>query len=623
MGIFSELKNRRIIQIVVSYAAAGWIGLRVVAQLADRGVVPELLYQVALIGYLGGLVASLIIGWYHGEKGRQKVARSELALLAVVGLLTLAWSGTTVADHLGQRPDAFALDAAGLEVRRVAVLYLEDASADGQWRHVADGLTEALIDRLAAVSGLDVVSRNGAERFRDSDLPYDSIARRLGAGTLVRGEVEEDDGQLRVTVRLVDGLDGSELRRSSVTAPADDLFEVRDALTQDVALLLRQWLGQEIELQRERGETGSVTAWLMLQRAERTRKDADELRRQGDMEAAFSVLDRADSLYQRAAGLDTAWPAPHVGRADLALLRARLAIQEDPDRALEWFDRGVRRAGEALALDPRSGEAHEARGHLRYYRWAYGLDGDPVERRATFDAAQRDLEAAVRMNPSLAEAWSGLSVLRSQEPDNVGAKLAAQRAYEEDTFLQSAPTVLWHLYSTSYDLEQFRDAVRYCDEGRRRFPENALFVECRLWLLASPGTEPDVDEAWRTVEGLAELTAPQYRDWERAKGEILVGWVLARAEMPDSAVAVLERVDVRPSLDPSLELLGYKALAYLELGNDAEAMRLLRRYLTASPDHRQGWRWTGHWWWRELQDDPEFQALVGSAERTAVQGEGH
>jgi hypothetical protein len=38
---------------------------------------------------------------------------------------------------------------------------------------------------------------------------------------------------------------------------------------------------------------------------------------------------------------------------------------------------------------------------------------------------------------------------------------------------------------------------------------------------------------------------------------------------------------------------------------------LLKTYLTASPGHRTGWRWTSHWWWRRIQDNPEFQLLMG------------
>jgi hypothetical protein len=37
----------------------------------------------------------------------------------------------------------------------------------------------------------------------------------------------------------------------------------------------------------------------------------------------------------------------------------------------------------------------------------------------------------------------------------------------------------------------------------------------------------------------------------------------------------------------------------------------LKVYLTASPEHRSGWRWTSHWWWRGLQGDPEFRRLIG------------
>lgn len=612
MGFFSELKERRIVQIVVSFAAAGWIGLEAVDQVVDRGILPEVAYQVALIWYLGGLIGSTIVGWYHGEKGRQDVTRGEMSLLALLTTGVLVWSGLTVADEIGQGPDRAELEAAGLALDRVSVLYFQDVSSDADLQHVADGLTESLIDRISGVSALDVVSRNGAARFRGSELQPDSIARILGSGTLVRGSVEESGDQLRVTVRLIDGASGSELRRRSFTEPAGELLAIRDALAEEVGLLLREWLGEEIDIRRARGETESVAAWALLQRAQRARRESRDLRQQGAVDQSVQALERADSLYQRAAALDATWADPLVGRAEVALVRARMAARGNRTEARAWFERGLERANRALEVAPRSATAYQARGELHYYRWVYGVSPDPSQRQTAFEAAKRDLESAVRLDASLAEAWSRLSVIRSQETDNVGAKLAAQRAYEQDAFLQSARSVLWHLYRTSYDLEQFQDAVQYCEEGRRRFPETANFVECRLWLLASPALEANVEEAWQVYDRYVELTPTGSRERVRMKGQILVAWVLARTNQLDSAQAVLDEVDARPSVDPSLELLGFKALVQLEMDNEEGALSLLRRYLTASPDHREGWRWTGHWWWRDLQDNPEFQDLVGA-----------
>ena len=68
----------------------------------------------------------------------------------------------------------------GLDPRHVAVLYFEDLSAKRDLAYLADGLTDALIDELARVPGLTVVSKNGVAPYRSPDIPRDSIAREIG-----------------------------------------------------------------------------------------------------------------------------------------------------------------------------------------------------------------------------------------------------------------------------------------------------------------------------------------------------------------------------------------------------------------------------------------------------------
>ena len=72
MSFIQEIKERRLFQWVVSYAAAGWIALSVLDQLADRGVVPNIVYVVGLVWYVGGLFAATIIGW-SSSAGSQKL----------------------------------------------------------------------------------------------------------------------------------------------------------------------------------------------------------------------------------------------------------------------------------------------------------------------------------------------------------------------------------------------------------------------------------------------------------------------------------------------------------------------------------------------------------------------
>jgi TolB-like protein len=614
MITWKELKERRLFQIVASYAVAGWVILGVFDQLIDRGILPEILYRLLFIFYFGGGVAAAIIGWYHGEKGEQKVARPEVALLTVVGLLTLGVAGMTVRSHLQMGQVRLQAGEAGLPLQRVAVLYFRDLTRGEDLSYLADGLTESLIERLSQSQTLDVLTRNASAAYRDSIIPVDSIGRALGAGTIVDGTVERRGSRFRASFTLFDGASGAEIQRGQVERPAEAVFALQDELAGEVALLLGRWLAEEVELRQVRGGTENVLAWTHFQRGEGLREEGARALDDGEAEAFKEDFRAADSLYAEAELADPRWSPPLVRRALLSDLLAQVAAREDPRQAESWVNAGVQYADRALQMDPRSAEAFLARGRLEYLRWRAGLVREPDASQDSFQKALADLEEATRLDPSLADAWSLLSVLYSEKADNTGAKLAARSAYEADEFLRSADQVLFRLYATSYDLEQFRDATDYCDQGRRRFPRHILFRECRLWLLAAPSPQapqPNPDEAWSTLKAYLDVAPRQAEQYLRLKGQILVAGALGRAGLRDSADAVLSRSRAAPSLDPEMELMGLEALVRLQMGEEAQALELLKTYLTLNPQHRSGWQWTAHWWWRPLQANPDFRRLLG------------
>jgi tetratricopeptide (TPR) repeat protein len=320
---------------------------------------------------------------------------------------------------------------------------------------------------------------------------------------------------------------------------------------------------------------------------------------------------RADSLAAQATQADSTWLRPAVARAVIARRLAQLHVSE-PIEADAFLAQGIAHA-ESVLLRERNAEASEARGMLRYIRWALNLEADPTAADALLVDAEKDLQSAVQIDPARAEAWYALSIIHAQNARPVEAKIAALRAYEEDAYLRAASEVLWALYGTSYDLEQFADAVKFCREGRRRFPVDARFAECELWLLASPALRADVAEAWSFYDRYVGLTAENRKPYARARGGLLVGGVLARAAMTDSADAVLQRHRAEPAVDPSRELVSIEAIFRVMLGQHDEAVRLLKVFLTANPEHRDHWQDSAHWWWRALRDDPEFRVLIGAS----------
>jgi hypothetical protein len=84
--------------------------------------------------------------------------------------------------------------------------------------------------------------------------------------------------------------------------------------------------------------------------------------------------------------------------------------------------------------------------------------------------------------------------------------------------------------------------------------------------------------------------------------------------LPDSARAVLERARAAadPSIDPTRELLLVEAYARAVLGEEDRAVRLLWEHEAAVPGAFTGGG-ASLWWWRELEDQPEFRRLTGRA----------
>jgi tetratricopeptide (TPR) repeat protein len=472
-------------------------------------------------------------------------------------------------------------------------------------------LTEALIDALSLVPSLTVLSKNAVAPYRNPSIPRDSTSRALRAGTLVQGSVEEVANRYRVTVRLIDGASGADFKRASFEQPAANALVIRDSLAPRVAEFLRERLGEEVRLREVRAGTRSVAAWSLFQRAEQARKNASALLDADSLPAAKGMFRLADSLAADAQRLDLQWAEPVALRAAIAYRQAR--VDFNAGHASPWIDTGLAFAAEALRIDSKNPEALELRGTLHFLQYLLRLAATPSAAGDLLRSAEGDLRAAVSFAPSQASAWNMLSLLNYQKPDFVEAKIDAQRAYEADAYLSVADQILWRLYTTSYDLEQFADAQRWCEEGRRRFPENLRFVECQLWLMTSSAKPPDATLAWELLDQVVKLTPAQLREYVRLESQSAVAAVLARAGLRDSARHVLARSRGGPDVDPEAELLSYQAFAYLLLGDRDQALRLLKEQIAANPAHRAGLARSVHWWWRDLRDDPRFKSLVGTA----------
>jgi TolB-like protein len=615
MGFYKEFRERRLFQIAISIGGVAWAILEVTDQLADRAIVPELVYKLVLIWVLFGVPAALIIGWHHGEKGKQKAPLSEIAVLSMLALLAVGMSTSTVSRERSLQNLAAAGDNP-LEMRSIAVLYFHDHS--GEYQYLADAMTESLIAELSQVQGLSVVSRNGSALFRGVDVPADSAARVLNAGTIVDGSVEKRGDRIRVNIRVHEGQFGELWKRTAIDLDPAQALTVRDSVSASVSRLLREWLRDEVRLRQTAANTSSPAAWSLLQRGERTRKDAEAAVLARDLDQAVTLFMQADSLLAESAQIDRAWADPVVARANIAYRRARL-LQRNAAAALPFVDEAVELASAALQRSRTSAEAYEVRGTTQYFKWLLGVVDDAREAEALFETARSDLETAVRFDATLAAAHATLSHLYTHT-DISSSVLAAQKALAADAFLEVADLVRWRLFQGQVDLGHFTQAQRTCDEGTTHAPTDFRFVSCHLRLMVTPLLDaPNVDSAWALLARQDELVPTARAEFERVQGEMFVAGAIARAArrdprnpLQDSARAVLQRASekVDQRLDPTGHLLGMEAFIWTLVGDRDRAIASLQRLAAADPSYFGGSR-TMLWWWRDLEQDVRFQRLAG------------
>jgi len=527
-----------------------------------------------------------------------------------VAVLALLGGGFFLMKGKGAKPAASA--DASADARRVAVLYFADESQNKSLGYLTDGLTEDLIQEIATVPTLQVVSRGGVVPYRTGDITRDSIARALKVGTLVVGSVENAGGdKVKVTARLVDA-SGTEFSRSSFEAPAGDPIAMRDLLAGRVAASLRERLGQEVRLLEQKARTKSPEAWSLLQRAEQARKAAEIAAEAGDSAVTAGKFAEADSIAKLASDTDPAWNEPVVFRGRIFYRRSRLA-PSNPSYAKAQIEQGLGLAETAVGRDNTDADALELRGNLQYWKYLLRLESDEAKAKALLASARKDLEEAVRIRPTQAGAWGSLSHLYygAEGTSETDVVLAARRAYEADAYLENAPKILQRLFLAYFDLDQPVDADKWCQEGFRRFPSSGVFTTCQLYVMTMRGQNPDPAKAWQLASSPALEKDPTGGSPELQKREarMVTAAVLARAGLKDSAIAVAKAAAAGADVDPTRFLSLQQSFAFLLAGDKPAAVQALKTYFAANPESLKGFADDPGWRFRELASDPAFQAL--------------
>jgi DNA-binding SARP family transcriptional activator/TolB-like protein len=503
-------------------------------------------------------------------RGRRRFLGAVLLGVLIVG--GVVWGALTVGDETV--PEAPA--------NRIAVLFFNDASPDQKLGYLADGLTSTLIDHLAKVGQIEVISQNGVRPFRGDSIPLDSISRQLDVGTIVGGSISESNGLLRVTVELVKGSSGFLAKSKTFERPIGELFALLDDVAREVGGFLRESVGEEIKLNRYRSETTSVEAWQALQKAEELFEDAKEAGQRNDVAASGLWFARTDSLLMRAAELDRRWAEPLVLRARVFENRAWLAsFTRSAGNREDLLTAALAAANEALKREENSAGAYEARGRIHYVTWLL-LAPAPAQAADMLGAAEADLVRALALDPNRARAESTLSLLYESQGRFDDSRRAAYRALDADAYLEDADQIVVRLFFTSFEMDNDEDAGLWCDETRRRMPGTWIAGYCDLVLLGwRADVNPDPRKALYVLETFGHAEPADQRNAIRPRLEILAATTLARAGEIARAEQMVQAA--RTAAPGDVELLHLEAAYRIARQEYERANELLKEYIAKSP----------------------------------------
>ncbi|AZJ36011.1 helix-turn-helix domain-containing protein [Tenacibaculum singaporense] len=114
--------------------------------------------------------------------------------------------------------------------------------------YFCDGLTEEIINALAKIKELSVISRASSFYFKNKKTTTKEIIEKLGVATFIGGSVRLSKKKMRITVHMIDTVNDFLFWSETFDRDLEDIFKVQDEISLFIAEKLREYIGHiEIE----------------------------------------------------------------------------------------------------------------------------------------------------------------------------------------------------------------------------------------------------------------------------------------------------------------------------------------------------------------------------------------
>ena len=122
----------------------------------------------------------------------------------------------------------------GDDGQTVAVLPFADMSENRDQEHFGDGISEELLNRLARIPDLKVISRTSAFCFKGTREDIRTIGDKLGVTFVLEGSVRKSDNVIRINVQLSRTSDGIQVWSETFDRDSKEILKVESEVANAV-----------------------------------------------------------------------------------------------------------------------------------------------------------------------------------------------------------------------------------------------------------------------------------------------------------------------------------------------------------------------------------------------------
>ncbi len=370
MSLFSEIKRRNVLRVGVAYLVAAWLIVQITETIFPLFGFDETPARIVVIVMAIGFPVALIFSWVYeltpdGLKLEREIDRSKSIThhtgkrldRAIIVTLALAVTYFAVDKFVLDPARDEALEEAVTERLRdemlidsygdksIAVLSFVNMSEDASNEYFSDGISEEVLNLLARIPELRVISRSSAFSFKGKDVAIPTIAEQLNVAHVLEGSVRKSGNTVRITAQLIEARTDTHLWSETYDRELDDIFAIQDEIAATVVDKLRvTLLGSAPKSQPLDAEAYS----LFLQ--------ARELRR---LQTADS-LRRAEELYRQSLALAPDYVPSWIGLS--AVYSNQVMTDQIPyEEGMALAQSAIERA---LQIDPNSAAALDSLGWI-------------------------------------------------------------------------------------------------------------------------------------------------------------------------------------------------------------------------------------------------------------------